>query len=79
MRVPALKQRTDWDTQVRDMINSEMARQNISYSQMVEKLESIAVKEDERYLRNEAIRGKFTAAFMLQCLSALGASELRLP
>ena len=51
---------------------------NVSYLQLVERLESIGVTEDERNLRNKVSRGKFTAAFMLQCLSALGTQQLRL-
>ena len=60
------------------ILRAEMARQNVSYLQLVERLESIGVTEDERNLRNKVSRGKVTAAFMLQCLSALGSRELRL-
>lgn len=48
------------------------------YAQVVEKLAEIGVSEDERNLRNKLSRGKFTAAFMLQCLGAIGAPMLRL-
>ena len=48
-----------------------MARQNVTYEQLVERLAAIGVKEDERNLRNKISRGKFTAAFLLQCLKAL--------
>jgi hypothetical protein len=69
--------RTDWEDKARGIIRAEMARQNVSYSQLVEKLESIGIAEDERNLRNKVSRGKFTAAFMLQCLSAMNAREIR--
>jgi hypothetical protein len=55
-----------------------MAKPNITYSNLVERLESIGVTEDERNLRNKVSRGKFTAAFMLQCLAAIGCGTLRL-
>jgi hypothetical protein len=55
-----------------------MAKPNITYSNLVERLESIGVTEDERNLRNKVSRGKFTAAFMLQCLAAIGCETLRL-
>lgn len=71
-------QRTDWEAKARGIIRAEMARQNVTYSQLVERLESIGVKEDERNLRNKVSRGKFTAAFMLECLAALGSHSLRL-
>jgi hypothetical protein len=73
-----MPERTDWEAKARGILRAEMARQNVSYLQLVERLESIGVTEDERNLRNKVSRGKFTAAFMLQCLSALGSQQLRL-
>lgn len=73
-----MPERTDWEAKARGLIRAEMARQNVTYSQLVERLESIGVKDDERNLRNKVSRGKFTAAFMLQCLTVLGSSSLRL-
>lgn len=70
--------RTDWEAKARGIIRAEMARQNVTYSQLVERLESIGAAEDERNLRNKVSRGKFTAAFLLQCLRALGSQSLRL-
>lgn len=55
-----------------------MARENVTYSQLGKRLESIGVTEDERNLRNKVSRGKFTAAFMLQCLTALGSETMRI-
>ena len=71
-------ERTDWEAKARGILRAEMARQNVTYSQLVERLESIGVTEDERNLRNKVSRGKFTAAFLLQCLSALGSQRLSL-
>ena len=73
-----MPERTDWEAKARGIIRAELARQNVTYSQLVERLESIGVAEDERNLRNKVSRGKFTAAFLLQCLAALGSSSLRL-
>lgn len=72
----AMPERTDWEAKARGMIRAEMARQGITYSQLAERLESIGVHEDERNLRNKVSRGKFTAAFLLQCLSSLGTTRL---
>ncbi len=73
-----MPERTDWEAKARGIIRGEMARQDVTYSQLVERLESIDVKEDERNLRNKVSRGKFTAAFLLQCMRALGTEQLRL-
>lgn len=55
-----------------------MVRHNVTYSQLRERLAAMEVQEDERNLRNKISRGKFTAAFMLQCLEALGSKKLEL-
>ena len=70
--------RTDWEARARGLIRAEMARQAVTYAQLVEKLAALGIQEDERNLRNKVSRGKFTAGFLLQCLSALGVPQLRL-
>jgi len=71
-------ERTDWEERAKGIIRAEMARRGITYVQLVERLAAIGVDENERNLRNKVSRGKFTAGFMLQCLSAVGCGELRL-
>jgi len=73
-----MPERTDWEAKARGIIRGEMARQNVTYAQLAEKLEALGVGETERNLRNKVSRGKFTAAFLLACLAALGAAEVRL-
>ncbi|MGH6735115.1 MAG: DUF6471 domain-containing protein [Methyloceanibacter sp.] len=73
-----MPERTDWESRARGLIRGEMARQGITYAQLVERLAAVGVKEDERNLRNKVSRGKFTAAFMLACLEAVGVREVRL-
>lgn len=75
-RSDSMPERTDWEARARGIIRGEMARHNITYAHLVEKLAAIGVQEDERNLRNKVSRGKFTAAFLLQCLSAMGAERL---
>ncbi|WP_316976011.1 DUF6471 domain-containing protein [Shumkonia mesophila] len=73
-----MPERTDWESKARGIVRGEMARQGVGYAQLVEKLDTIGVKEDERNLRNKVSRGKFTAAFFLQALAALEVQEVRL-
>lgn len=49
----------------------------MTYGQLVEKLAAIGLQEDERNLGNKLSRGKFTAAYLLQCLEAVGATSLQ--
>jgi hypothetical protein len=73
-----MPERTDWEAKARGIIRGEMAKKNITYAQLVGMLDSIGASEDERNLRNKVSRGKFTAAFMLQCLAAIGCQQVRL-
>ena len=67
-----------WEDAAKGMLKAEMKRRNMTYQDLVGKLLEAGVKEDEHNLRNKVARGKFTAAFLLQCLSAIGAKDLRL-
>lgn len=67
-----MPERTDWEAKARGILRAEMTRRGLSYAQLVEKLAEIGVKDNERNVRNKVSRGKFTAAFMLQCLEAIG-------
>jgi len=51
---------------------------NVTYAGLVEKLAEIGIDEKEVNVRNKLSRGKFTAAFFLQCLKAIGSSSLHL-
>lgn len=73
-----MPERTDWEAKARGLIRGEMAKRGLTYVQLVGKLQDIGVPEDERNLRNKVSRGKFTAAFLLQCLAALDCRSLRL-
>ncbi len=73
-----MPERTDWEAKARGIVRGEMARQNVTYAQLAEKLAEIGVTEDERNLRNKISRGKFTAAFMIEVLEAVGTREIRL-
>lgn len=59
-------------------MKAELKRKGVTYAHLVDKLAAIGVDEKEANIRNKLSRGKFTAAFLLQCLAAVGASELRL-
>ena len=73
-----MPERTNWEERAKGIIRGEMARRGTTYAELAEKLATIGVDENERNLRNKVSRGKFTAGFMLQCLDALGAQQLRL-
>ena len=73
-----MPERTDWEVKARGLLRAEMAKQGLTYNQLVERLKAVGVTDDERNLRNKVSRGKFTAAFLLQCLAAIGTHTLHL-
>lgn len=68
----------DWEARAKSLLKAELKRRGVTYSQLVEKLADIGITEAEPNIRNKLSRGRFTATFMLQCLEAIGAKELRL-
>lgn len=73
-----MAQTSRWELQVKGLLKSELKKQNITYAQLVAKLGAIGIRETEPNLRNKLSRGKFSAAFLLQCFEAIGVTELRL-
>jgi hypothetical protein len=69
---------SEWEAKVKGLLKGELKRRGITYAQLVDKLAEIGVHETEPNVRNKLARGKFTAVFLLQCLDAVGAKELRL-
>jgi hypothetical protein len=67
-----------WETMAANLLKAELKRKGVTYAQLVEKLAAIGISEKEANVANKLSRGKFTAAFMLQCLTAIGTDTVRL-
>jgi hypothetical protein len=68
----------DWQAQAKGLIRAELARRQLSYRDLADKLAAIGVKETERNLSNKINRGSFTAVFFLQVMDAIGVKNLQL-
>lgn len=68
----------EYETRAKNLLKAELKRRGITYAGLAEKLAEIGVTENDRNLNNKIARGGFSAAFLLQCLDAIGASDLRL-
>ncbi|MGO4910576.1 DUF6471 domain-containing protein [Pseudorhodobacter sp. W20_MBD10_FR17] len=73
-----MPEQTDWETKAANLLKAELKRKGVTYAQLVEKLKVIGVIEKEVNVRNKLSRGKFSAAFLLQCLEAIGSGHLYL-
>lgn len=69
---------TEWESKAANLLKAELKRKGVTYAQLIEKLNAIGISEKEVNVANKLSRGKFSAAFMLQCLHAIGSSQLYL-
>jgi hypothetical protein len=67
-----------WEDQVKTLLKVELKRRDVTYAQLVGLLADIGVMDSEPNIRNKLSRGKFTAVFFVQCLTAIGVTEIRL-
>ena len=73
-----MPEKTDWEARVANLLKAELKRKGITYSQLTERLASLGIDEREVNIRNKLARGKFSAAFLIQCLEAIGTHEMRI-
>ncbi|WP_048646375.1 DUF6471 domain-containing protein [Nitratireductor soli] len=73
-----MTQKTDYEALAANLLKAELKRKGVTYAQLVDKLAQLGVDEKEVNIRNKLSRGKFTAAYLLQCLEAIGSQQLRL-
>ena len=64
---------TDWETKAANILKAELKRQGVTYAQLAD-----LIGDKEVNIRNKLSRGKFSAAFLLNSLSAIGMTEIRL-
>jgi len=71
-------QTVEYEAKAKNLLKGELKRKGVTYAQLAEKLAAMDVHETERNLNNKISRGGFSAAFLLQCLRAIGVSSLPL-
>lgn len=55
-----------------------MARHGLTYEDLSVRLAALGVNDSAVNLRNKVARGRFSAVFLAQCLTAIGTRTLRL-
>ncbi|WP_353527002.1 DUF6471 domain-containing protein [Aurantiacibacter hainanensis] len=71
-------QEKEWEDHVKTLLKVELKRKGVTYSELAGKLADIGVMDSEPNIRNKISRGKFTAVFLVQCLTAIGVNSVRL-
>ncbi|MGQ3156779.1 DUF6471 domain-containing protein [Neoaquamicrobium sediminum] len=68
----------EYESMAKNLLKGELKRKGVTYAQLAEKLATMDIHETERNLNNKISRGGFSAAFLLQCLAAIGSRQLQL-
>jgi hypothetical protein len=74
----SMKTEAEWAEETKRLLRAEMARRGVTYEDLAERLAGIGVQDTSVNLRNKVARGRFSALFLVQCLSAMGARTLRI-
>ena len=73
-----MKTEAEWAEDVKRLLRAEMTRRGVTYEELSERLAATGINDTAVNLRNKVARGRFSAAFLVQCLTAMGARALRL-
>jgi Domain of unknown function (DUF6471) len=60
------------------LLKAELARADIGYRELAERLKKHGLKETEASIANKISRGTFSATFLLASLVAIGTENVRL-
>jgi len=73
-----MKTEAEWAEDAKRLLRAEMTRRGVTYDDLAARLAAIGVSDSSVNIRNKVARGKFSAVFLLQCLEAIGARNLRI-
>lgn len=63
----------EWEAKAANVLKAELKRNGVTYAQLADK-----IGEKEVNIRNKLSRGKFSAAFLFECLDAISVETLSL-
>ena len=68
----------DWAKEARTLLKAELKRKEVGYKELANRLTEDGTSETGASVANKISRGTFSAAFMIQCLKAIGCHTVRL-
>lgn len=71
-----MKNTTDWHEEAKLLLKAELARRGVTYVSLVEKLKEVGVDETAGAIANKISRGRYPMTFFLQCMHAIGVSDV---
>jgi transposase len=67
-----------WEYTAKELIEAEMLRRGIRYKQLSRMLERLGITESPDQINRKVNRRRFSAAFLVACLRAMGAETIPL-
>jgi hypothetical protein len=67
-----------WEEEAKGLIEEEMMRRGIRYKQLSRMLGKLGIEESPDQLNRKVNRKRFSAAFLIACLRAMGVETVRL-
>ncbi len=61
-----------YQTVAKNLLRAELKRRGLTYKDLADRLAQIGVRDNERNLANKISRGGYSAAFLIECLDAIG-------
>jgi hypothetical protein len=68
----------EWQERAKHLLRSELSLRGLTYRMLADKLRKKGANLTVEMIANRISRGTFSAAFLLQCLDALGKRRLSL-
>lgn len=68
-----MPEQNEWETKAANILKAQLKLKGVSYAQLAE-----LIGDKEPNVRNKLSRGKFSAAYFIQCLESIGATNLQL-
>jgi hypothetical protein len=67
-----------WEERAKRFLKAELARADVGYRELAERLQKHGMKETEASIANKISRGTFSATFLLASLKAIERDQLSL-
>lgn len=69
---------SDWNDKAKRLLKSELIKRGVSNSDLASRLNGLGIHETKSSIDSKISRGTFSAAFFIQCLSAIGCEKLEI-
>lgn len=68
----------EWQIKAKRLLKAELAKRGVTYEELADRLHKKGIDESLAGIKVKMSRGSFSAAFLLQCLTAIDCENLRI-